>query len=110
MATLADEVAAIKQSLHLLANHESVPEFAKTWEAIGMEQHLKKDRRDKMIQHLSVLLVEMLEEEKALKKRMEDSINSCSLELKQLEQLLQLSNQVNIYIVNTMIVHVSSSW
>lgn len=110
MTTIKDEVAAIKQSLQQLGNHESIQEFAEIWKDIGMEQHLKKDRRDKMVQHLSVLLVEMLEEEKALKKRMEESINSCSLELKQLEQLLQLSNQVNIYIVNAMIIGVSSSW
>lgn len=93
---LSQEVAAIKESLLKLMDHESIEEFAMIWDAIGIEDRIRNERREKMVQYHCNLLVEMLEEEKALKKRMEDSIESCSLELNQLETQLQLSSiQVN---------------
>ena len=92
-----DEVTAIKTSLKKILEHESIKEFAAIWDAIGIEDHIRVDRRDKMVEYVCNLLTEMLEEEKALKKRIEESIASCSMELKQLEQLLKLSSQVNCH-------------
>lgn len=90
----SSEVNAIKESLMKLLNHPAVQEFALIWEDIGMEPRIRHERREKMIQHHANLLIEMLDEEKTLKKRMEDSIESCSIEMKQLESQLQLTSSL----------------
>lgn len=90
-----DEATAIRTSLQQILEHESIEEFAAVWDAIGVEGHIRVDRREKMVLYLCNLLTEMLDEEKALKKRIEESIKSCSAELKELEESLKLTNQVS---------------
>jgi protein regulator of cytokinesis 1 len=100
MDVIVDE---IKDSLRRVLEHESIHEFAQIWCDIGVEQKIRNDRIEKMVEYVCNLLTEMLEEEKRLKKTLEDSIESCSVELRQLEQLLKLSNQIESFSSNTII-------
>lgn len=94
----SEEVSAIKETLSLLLEHDTVKEFASIWDEIGIEDRIRQERRDKMLQYHCNLQAEMLEEERALKKRMEDSIETCTVELVQLETQLKLcSTIVSLY-------------
>ena len=93
------EILAIKESLSQLLEHETIKEFASIWDAIGIEDRIRQERRDKMVQYHCNLQLEMLEEERSLKKRLEDSIKSCSEELVQLETQLHLSSSLVRYII-----------
>ncbi|XP_019849406.1 PREDICTED: protein regulator of cytokinesis 1-like isoform X1 [Amphimedon queenslandica] len=95
------EILAIKESLSQLLEHETIKEFASIWDAIGIEDRIRQERRDKMFQYHCNLQLEMLEEERSLKKRLEDSIKSCSEELVQLETQLHLSSTLDSYSLKT---------
>ena len=86
------ETKAIKDSLSTILNDETITKFAETWDSIGLEQRHRVERRETMLQYIRDMLKEMLAEEEALKKRMEDSINKCLEDLHQLEAELKLEN------------------
>lgn len=87
-----DEVESIKEALSQILTHQCINDFARVWQDIGLETNHRLDRRNSMVEHVGQLLLEMLEEEKTLKHKMEKSVQTCMDEMKQIEQELKLTS------------------
>ena len=93
-----DEVESIKEALSQILTHQCINDFARVWQDIGLETNHRLDRRNSMVEHVGQLLLEMLEEEKTMKHKMEKSVQTCMDEMKQIEQELKLTSLVTDYI------------
>ena len=89
-----DEVELIKEALSQILTHQCINDFARVWQDIGLETNHRLDRRNSMVEHVSQLLLEMLEEEKSMKRKMEKSVQTCMDEMEQIEQELKLTSSV----------------
>ena len=69
-----------------------IKQFAVVWEDMGLEEKHRASRRATMKEHLQRLLEEMVQEEQELKRKLEESVQSCARELQQLCSELSLNS------------------
>lgn len=68
-----------------------IKQFAVVWDDMGLEEKHRAARRATMKEHLQRLLEEMVQEEQELKRKLMESVQSCTKELQQLCSDLSLS-------------------
>lgn len=77
---------SIKDSAHL-------KQLSEVWVEIGMTDTQRRERRERIVLHVSDLLQEMSSEELNLKLKLEESLESNSVELEKLCKQLSVENE-----------------
>ena len=85
------ETRTIQNCIRELMELPVIKQFAVVWDDMGLEEKHRAARRATMKEHLQRLLEEMVQEEQELKRKLAESVQSCTKELQQLCSDLSLS-------------------